>query len=287
MKIALLGTGLMGFPMGQKLVEGGHTVLAFNRTKSKAEPLHAHGVQVVDSAATAIKQTDVAMTMLSDIHAVREVLLASDTQAALPNKTILQMSTIAPQESIDLSHEIKVLGANYLEAPVLGSVPQVRDKKLIVLVGASAEQYVRWLEVLRCFGPEPVHVGQVGQAAAAKLALNQLIASLTAAFSLSLGFVQEHGVDVELFMKILRDSALYAPTFDKKLDNMLKRDFAAANFPAKHLTKDVKLLLSELESTPIVSVGLQGVLSLLEATLSNGEGDHDYSALFNAVYPHK
>jgi len=75
------------------------------------------------------------------------------------------------------------------------------------MVGGSTAQFHRWLDLLQNFGSEPVLIGSVGAAAVVKLALNQLIASLSAAFALSLGFVQRQGIDIELFMQILRDSA--------------------------------------------------------------------------------
>jgi len=93
-----------------------------------------------------------------------------------------------------------------LEAPVLGSIPEAKAGKLIVMVGGSTEQFHRWSELLQNFSSEPVLIGLVGAAAA--VALNQLIASLSAAFALSLGFVQHQGIDIDLFMQILRGSAL-------------------------------------------------------------------------------
>ena len=73
--------------------------------------------------------------------------------------------------------------------------------------------------------------------------MNQLIAGLTSSFSLSLSLIEKEAVDVDQFMEVVRSSALYAPTFDKKLDRMLERDFSNPNFPSKHLSKDTKLFL--------------------------------------------
>ena len=91
---------------------------------------------------------------------------------------------------------------------------------------------------------------------AAKLALNQLIASLTHAFSLSLHLVQHAGVDVEAFMGLLRSSALYAPTVDKKLDRELAGDDANPNFPTAHLRKDLGLFLAAAQGAGLAVEGL-------------------------------
>jgi 3-hydroxyisobutyrate dehydrogenase len=132
-----------------------------------------------------------------------------------------------------------------------------------------------------------VLLGSVGAASATKLALNQLIASLTTAFALSLGFVQRQGVEVEAFMQILRQSALYAPTFDKKLQQMIDGNFANANFPTKHLLKDTNLFLNEAEAVGLNVSSLEGVRKVLEAAQQLGLADADYSSLFAAINPQK
>ena len=107
----------------------------------------------------------------------------------------------------------------------MGSLPEARSGKLILMAGGSSSDYTTALPLLEMIGSEPQHIGEVGQGATVKLAMNQLIAGLTASFSLSLALVEKEGIETEQFMKIVRDSALYAPTFDKKLIRMLDRDF--------------------------------------------------------------
>jgi 3-hydroxyisobutyrate dehydrogenase len=100
-----------------------------------------------------------------------------------------------------------------------------------------------------------------------------------------LGFVQRQGVEIEVFMKIVRQSALYAATFDKKLKRMLNRDYANPNFPTKHLLKDVKLFRDEAEAVNLELRAIEGIGGLLALTLDKGFVDDDYSALFEAVSP--
>ena len=113
------------------------------------------------------------------------------------------------------------------------------------MVGSTPVQFERWKELLQNFCPEPIYVGEVGTAAAMKLALNQLIAGLTSTFALSLGFVRLSGLKVEQFMDVVRQSALYAPTFEKKLARMCEGNYANPNFPTKHLLKDTNLFLNQ------------------------------------------
>ena len=176
-------------------------------------------------------------------------------------------------------------GGDYFEAPVLGSIPEAAEGKLIVMVGASSSQFERWSGLLRCFGPDPLLIGRVGQAAALKLAMNQLIASLTAAFSLSLAFVKCNGVSTDDFMGTLSKSALYASTFDKKLRRMLERDFSHPNFPAKHLAKDIGLFITAAKSLNLETAGLEGTLKIVEKAIFLGQAEEDYSAIHNIIYP--
>lgn len=283
-KVAFLGTGLMGLPMAQRLLAAQIPVVAYNRTASKLEVLQKSGAEIADLPEKAIAKSDCVILMLTNGDAVRELLLSEASQQQLLGKIVIQMSTISPQESQEIHDAVVAVGGEYLEAPVLGSIPQVKAGELQVMVGASPEQFAKWSDFLKNFG-SPVLLGAVGAASATKLALNQLIASLTTAFALSLGFVQRQGVDVEQFMAILRQSALYAPTFDKKLPQMLERNFNNPNFPTKHLLKDTNLFLTEAESVGLNVSSLEGVRKVLEMAQQLGLADADYSSLFAAINP--
>lgn len=284
-KVAFIGTGLMGQPMAQRLLEAGLSVVAYNRTPSKLEPLRASGAEIVDSPENAIATSDCVILMLTNAAAIGELLLSEASRQQLPGRTVIQMSTITPTESREFGEAVVAAGGHYLEAPVLGSIPEAKSGNLQVMVGASPEQFQKWSEFLKHFGSEPMLIGPVGSAAAMKLALNQLIASLTTAFALSLGFVQQQGVDVQPFMQILRQSALYAPTFDKKLQRMLDGNYTNPNFPTKHLLKDTNLFLAEAESVNLNVSNLESIRQILELTQQLGLADADYSALFAAIKP--
>ncbi|MGD1867689.1 MAG: NAD(P)-dependent oxidoreductase [Phormidesmis sp.] len=283
MKVGILGTGLMGAPMALQLQKSDFEVVAWNRTSDKLKPLADAGIQTVGSAESAIAAADITLTLLSDAAAIESVILANPK--ALAEKTILQMGTIAPGESRKIQKKVEAAGGQYFEAPVLGSIPQVKTSTLIVMVGATPEQFEKWSPLLVCFGPQPQLMGPVGSAAATKLAMNQLIGSLTAGFSMSLGLAQREGLDIEQFMNIVRDSALYAPTFDKKLERMSDRNFANPNFPTKHLLKDMNLFVQAAREQGIDATVAAGVSQMAAKAMHQGLADEDYSAIFNAVNP--
>lgn len=284
MDVALLGTGLMGEPMGHRLIEAGHRLHVYNRTPERAAALVQSGAIFYALPGQAIEAAECVVLMLADANAIRQVLSGSETRELLRGIPVIQMGTIAPAQSRAFAADMEALGAEYLEAPVLGSTPEAAAGALLVMVGSSAQQFERWRPLLGAFGPEPMLVGPVGQAAALKLAMNQLIAGLTASFALSLGLVRREGVEVDRFMGLLRKSALYAPTFDKKLERMLLRDFSAPNFPLRHLLKDVRLFLEAANSRRLATDALSGVERILERAAPD-MGDADYAALYDWIDP--
>ena len=285
LKIALLGTGLLGKAIAERLAAVGHRVIVFNRTQTKALPLEAQGIAVVGSAEVAITQADLVLLLLTDAPAIHSVLFSPACSAALSGKTIVQMGTIGSNESLVIKREVERWGGTYCEAPVLGSLAEAKAGTLFVMVGGTEDQFATLALLFRSLGREPRLVGAVGKAAALKLALNQLIASETLAFALSLGLIRRAGISVDTFMAILRESALYAPTFDKKLPRLLKRDYHHPNFSTRHLLKDVRLFVREAATRGVTTPPLEGVASLLEAAVARGLGEADYSALYDLLDP--
>lgn len=286
MKTAVLGLGLMGSEIALRLKRQGVAVTCWNRGAERAQAARERGLAVTETAAAAIAAAKLMLLVLSDADAIRETLLdGPDAAPALPGRIVVQMGTIGPGESRAIAARVESLGARYLEAPVLGSLPEVREGLLIVMAGGDPTLFEQCLPVLRDLSRDPQLIGGIGAGAALKLAMNQLIAGLTATFSLSLGLVRAEGIDVTQFMTLLRGSALHARTFDKKLDKYLSHDYGAANFPLKHLLKDVRLVQHVAEQAGLDT----GLLAAMEAACVRAEalgyGDQDYSALYEAISP--
>ncbi|HXF92556.1 MAG TPA: NAD(P)-dependent oxidoreductase [Nitrospiraceae bacterium] len=285
MRVAVMGTGLLGGPIAERFKATGHQVVVYNRTRARAEPLRELGIQVALQPKEAVRAAECIVLVLADAAAIRSVLSADPVRKELAGRTVIQMGTIGPSESQTLKEEVCAIGGDYLEAPVLGSIAEAKAGTLQVMVGGSQEQFVRWADLFRSLSREPRLIGPVGKAAALKLALNQLIAAQIAAFALSLGFVQRQGIDVETFMAILRESALFAPTYDKKLPRLLHREYANPNFSTRHLLKDVELFLGEAKGCRLNTGNLDGIRSLLQKTVGLGLAEADYSAVYEAVNP--
>lgn len=283
MKVSVLGAGLMGSPFSLRLLGEGHEVTVYNRSSDKLTHLISKGANITTNPSDAIANSKIIIMMLSGYSAITEVLFS--TPIDMEDKLFVQMGTISPNESRELFARISQLGAKYIEAPVLGSIPEALSGKLIVMVGGSLDDFNYVVPILDCLGEKPILIGDVGTAAALKLAMNQLIAALTTAFSLSLGFCMRNGVDTEIYMDVVRKSALYAQTYDKKLKKYLERNFDGANFSAKHLNKDVNLFLADAESLGMDCSSLQGIAKITTQAIKQGLGDKDYSAIYEIINP--
>jgi 3-hydroxyisobutyrate dehydrogenase len=288
MRIAVLGLGLMGSEIALRLKRQGLETIGWNRGAERAEAARGRGLPVAHSVAEALAGAELVLLVLADAAAIRETLLDDPAaSAAIAGRILVQMGTIAPAESRAIGEAVAGLGGRWLEAPVLGSLPEAREGRLIVMAGGDPGLFELCLPVLRVLGREPQLIGPLGQGAALKLAMNQLIGGLTATFALSLGLVRAEGIEVERFMGLLRQSALHARTFDKKLDRYLGGDYGDANFPLKHLLKDLRLFRGVAEGDGLDTAPVAALESACTRALDLGLGDLDYSALYESLSPRR
>ncbi|MDC3048238.1 NAD(P)-dependent oxidoreductase [Synechococcus sp. AH-736-A19] len=274
--VAVLGTGLLGTAIAQRLLNVGIDVHIWNRAQERSRGLIEAGAQALNSPSEAPRSCDSLITVLRDGPVTEAVL---NDIGPLDGSTLITMGTVGVTESQALAAQAAQQGGQYLEAPVLGSKPQALNGTLLVMAGGEAQVFKEQQPLLAHLCQDPLLVGPVGSGAATKLALNQLIASLTHSFSLSLQLIQRTGVPVETFMAILRPSALYAPTFDKKLQRMLDHTYADPNFSTALLRKDLRLFLEEATTAGLQDQGLSGLLSLLEQAKDTDLDEQDYCAL--------
>jgi len=292
MDIGIIGIGLMGHAFVRRFLSQGFTVRIFNRSMDNIKDLDESGAIFCTTVDELINSSRTIILMVSDADAINK-LLRLDTQVdkqddrnvALRGKTILQMATISPRQSKAIGEAIASCEGRYLEAPVLGSIPEAQTGTLIVMAGGSKDVFDDVLPVLQVLGTSLRYIGETGSAAALKLAMNQLIASLTAGFSLSLGYAITNGVDTDLFMETVRESALYAKTYDKKLEKYLHRDFGTANFSTRHLLKDIRLFIDDARAAGLNTDALEGIERITSMTVENGMDLMDYSSIYETICP--
>ena len=292
MDIGIIGIGLMGHAFVERFLSQDSTVRIYNRSQNNIKDLVENGVIVCTTADELISLSSTIILMVSDADAINNSLQLDnprdkqrDKQQDLQGKTILQMATISPAQSKEIAQAIASCGGRYLEAPVLGSLPEAKTGTLIIMAGGSKDVFEDVLPTLQVLGTAPRYIGETGSAAALKLAMNQLIAALTAGFSLSLGYAIKNGVDTDVFMDTVRESALYAKTYDKKLQKYLDRDFGAANFSTRHLLKDIRLFIDDAKAAGLNTDALEGIERITSQTVENGLDLMDYSSIYQVICP--
>jgi 3-hydroxyisobutyrate dehydrogenase len=278
-KLSFAGTGHLGSEVVRRILQQNQSVYVWNRSPEKAAALTEDGALFCHSFAELVSAGDVIMMMLTDFPAYRDVF--SDlSPGALAGKMVLQMGTISKTESQQLAEMTKKLGGNYAEAPVLGSKPEARNGALIVLFAGAKTVYEECLPIFNLFSDNINYFPELGQAAVFKLALNQLIAAQTASIAFSLNLLATNNMDTEAFMQVVRNSALYAPTFDKKLENYRHSNYDSPNFPLRHLLKDVQLMIDSGNASGVDTKILEAIAEVIRQAMSKKLGDKDYSALY-------
>ena len=294
MDIGIIGIGLMGHAFVERFLSQGFTVRIFNRSQNNIKDLADNDVIVCATVDELISLSSTIILMVSDADAINNLLRLDkhggspgDKQVDLQGKTILQMATISPRQSKETGKAIASSGGHYLEVPVLGSIPEAKTGTLIIMAGGSKDVFEDALPALQVLGSSPRYIGETGSAAALKLAMNQLIASLTAGFSLSLGYAIKNGVDTDMFMDTVRESALYAKTYDKKLQKYLQRDFGTANFSTRHLLKDIRLFIDDAKAAGLNTEALEGIERITNLAVANGMDLMDYSSIYQVICPER
>jgi len=276
MRVAVLGTGTMGAGMARTLRREGHQVTAWNRTRAKAEPLAADGVQIAASVADAVAGVDAAITILFDADAVLAV--SDELTGALGDAVWLQSATVGPDGIARIAE--RAGSANLLDAPVVGTKKPAEEGSLVPLVSGPKPLADRVQPVLDAIGTKTVYVGErVGLASGLKLACNAWIASITAAAAQSLALAAANGVDPKLFLETISGGPTDTPYLQLKGQAMLAHNYAPS-FAVDGLAKDLHLMI---DSAATMSTELlQTLLALYRRAAEAGHGGDDIAAVRSA-----
>jgi 3-hydroxyisobutyrate dehydrogenase len=281
--VGFLGVNQIALPLAHRLLAQGMSVVVYNQPVALLEPLQEAGAKIALSPRSLIQNAEFVLLFQSNVGAIELDLLSGPMRLALTGRTVIQMSTIDPASSQAIARDVDDVGGEYFECQILGSAREAQEGKLILIIGSTPEQFKRWSEVLNLFGRPPLWVGSVGTASALKLALSQMIATLTATFGLSLSFVERYNLDPEKFLMVLRNTAVYARSFDKLSQRMRDRNFSHPYVTINELSEETEVFLQSAQAVGLNTSGLEGIQHLLEITQTLSLGDADYSSLLAAI----
>lgn len=269
----------MGAGMARSLVRAGHTVAAWNRTRSKAEPLADDGITVADSVSDAVTGADAVITMLFDADATLSI--CDELGAALDTDSVwLQSGTVGPDGMRRIAEAAS--GAPLLDAPMLGTKKPAEEGNLVVLVSGPDALREQAGPVFDAVGSRVVVAGdELGQASALKLACNAWIGLLTAGTAQSLAFASALGVDPALFLQAIQGQPSDSPYAQMKGAVMLKQDWTTS-FAVDGVSKDVQLMVDAAHGAGFPTDLLETVLRLFRRTAEQGHGSDDMASVITA-----
>lgn len=282
--VGFVGLGVMGGRIARRLLQAGHTVTGYNRTRAKAEWLLAEGMRPADSPRAAVEASDITFSMVTGTTALRAVTGGPDgVLAGLgPGKVYVDMSTVSPSASRELAGKVAERGAAMLDAPVSGSVVTLEEGRLSIMVGGDREVVDRVLPVLRDIGPTVTHVGPGGLAVLMKIATNLSLAVQMVAFSEGVLLAEKAGIPRETAVEVLLHSVIASPMVRYRGPFVLKQP-EEAWFDVDMMQKDLLLALEagrELDvALPTTAVSNQ----LLTAARAMGLQERDFATVFTVL----
>ena len=281
MNVAFIGLGNMGTHMARNLLRAGHQVTVYNRTRSKTVPLAAEGARVAGSAADAVRDSEVAVTMLADDFAVEQAVFGDGGLAsALPAEAIhVSCSTISTALARRLAAEHAERGQHYVSAPVFGRPDAAEAKRLLVVAAGPPQIIDRCRPVFEAIGRQSFIAGaEPWQANAVKLCGNFMIASMLESFGEACATLRKAGVAPRLFLEVI--NALFAsPVYANYGRIITEEQFEPAGFALRLGLKDIRLVLETAEECaapmPVASLVRDQILS----ALAFGQGESDWASL--------
>lgn len=284
MNVGFIGLGVMGKPMAGHLVDAGHEVVVFNRSRAKVDELETHGAVGALGPAQVGEKSDVVITMLPDSPDVEHVLFGTEgvVSTLRPGSLVIDCSTISPTAAIELAARLAEKGIAFVDAPVSGGEAGAIAGALAVMMGGEEEAVRRAIDVLDAVAATLVHVGPVGAGQLVKAANQMLVAGNIALVGEAVTLLQRSDVNVDAALTVLGGGLAASKVLETKAPKMLTRDFEPG-FRVDLHHKDLKIALAAAEQAQI-AVPLTGVITqLVQALRSAGDGGLDHSALIKAL----
>lgn len=283
-QIGYVGLGVMGGGVARRLLEAGHEVTGYNRTRGKADSLIADGMALAETPREAAERSDIVFSMVTNTQALAAVTGGPDgiLSGLGPGKVYIDMSTVSPGASRKLAERVAETGAEMLDAPVSGSVITLEQGKLSVIVGGDAATFERVLPILRDIGPTVTHVGGNGQAVLMKIATNLSLAVQMLAFSEGVLLAEKGGISREDAVQVLTNSAIASPMVRYRGPFVLEMP-EEAWFDCNMMQKDMVLALDLGRELDVPLPTTAATNEMLTAARGMGLDKHDFAVMFDVL----
>jgi 3-hydroxyisobutyrate dehydrogenase len=282
--VGFVGLGVMGSRMVKRLLDAGHTVTGYNRTKAKAQWLIDAGMKWAETPRAVAATAETTLSMVTNTEALQAVTGGPDGIIAglSAGEIYVDMSTVSPAASRDLAKQVEAKSAQMLDAPVSGSVSTLEEGKLSIMVGGKREAVERARPILEAIGPKVTHVGGNGLAVSMKIATNLSLAVQMLAFSEGVLLAQKSGIPRETAVEVLLNSVIASPMVKYRGPFVLKMP-GEAWFDVNMMQKDLLLALEmgrQLD-VPLPTTAITN--EMLTAARGMGLAEKDFAVVFEAL----
>ncbi len=279
-RIGFIGLGIMGQPMAGHLLEAGHPLTVFNRTRSRTEPLASRGAAVAESPADVASRSEVIVTMVSDSPDVEFVVAGPGgiLEGIRPDSVVVDMSTISPQVERRLAQQLGEKRCHLLDAPVSGGDTGARNATLAIMVGGDREIFLRVEPILRLMGKSITYCGPSGSGQLAKLCNQILVSANLLGVCEALLLAGRNGLDPRILIEAVQGGAAGSWQLSNLGPKIVDRDFAPG-FMIDLIQKDLRLVAETAASSqcPLPATAL--VQQLFLSAQSAGQGREGTQAL--------
>jgi 3-hydroxyisobutyrate dehydrogenase-like beta-hydroxyacid dehydrogenase len=282
-KLGFLGVGYMGHPIVQRLLESGFKVATYDRDRSKAEELIRYGGTVAESVAQLSSACDVVLSCLPTDEAVLDVYqgpngaLASAPRGAL----VIDMSTVNPETSLELSKLGSERGVDVLDVTISGSTPAAEQGALILFGGGDQGRFSSAESIFRVIARKHFYLGPSGSGAIMKLVVNALLGIGMQAIAEAVAFGEKSGLDRNRLLDVLSQTAVVAPAHVGKLQRAMKYDYSP-QFPLRLMHKDFGLILSHAAAAGADMPATRAAFEVNSAQSAQGQ-EQDFSAVIREM----
>ena len=282
--VGFMGLGSMGSPMAANILRAEYPLTVYNRSSEKTAPLAQLGARVAPGPRELAHAADVIIAMVTDPEALDALLWGPDGAAAAMDQTkvFINMSTVSPRYTREVSERLAPSGVTFIDAPVSGSKKPAEEGTLIILAGGNRERVTELTPLLETMGKKVIYCGEAGQGSMMKMAMNLLLGIMMEGFAEAISFGVRGGLAEETIVEAIFAGPLSCGLYRFKSALFREKTFPA-QFPLKHMCKDLKFLVdTAYETGAPVPVG-QTMLHLYRVGVGHEWGDLDFAAIYKVI----
>jgi len=278
--VGIIGTGMLGSAVGLHLLDRGHELFVYNRTRDKTREAECRGAAVCESPRQVAQNSDIVMTVVRDADAVKQVAFGRDgiVEGAHDGLTVADMSTIVPTESKRIAKRYLDAGIRMLDTPVMGGPNVAMTGDLVMMASGDEGAFGRFKTTFETVARKVFYLGETGTAHAVKLAMNLQIAMLALALSEGITLARGAGVDPEVFLRVLNSTYFRTGMSQNKAFKMVRDEFSPT-FTLANLKKDLHAINETAESFGLRMPMSSRAEEIYRAAADVGFGSLDYTGI--------